>query len=57
LLTLGVFLGIVFILVQGFMPVTATIPPRVFKQRSILAGFWTTIVLGSQMMIFGQSPS
>ncbi|KAJ3568998.1 hypothetical protein NPX13_g6231 [Xylaria arbuscula] len=52
LLTLGIFLGIVFILVQAFMPKTATIPPRIFKQRSILAGFWSTIVLGSQMMIF-----
>ncbi|RWA07257.1 hypothetical protein EKO27_g7848 [Xylaria grammica] len=52
LLTLGIFLGIVFVLVQAFMPKTATIPPRIFKQRSILAGFWTTIVLGSQMMIF-----
>ncbi|KAI1283672.1 major facilitator superfamily domain-containing protein [Xylaria sp. FL0933] len=52
LLTLGIFLGIVFVLVQAFMPKTATIPPRIFKQRSILAGFWTTIVLGSQLMIF-----
>ncbi|KAI0491193.1 major facilitator superfamily domain-containing protein [Xylaria cf. heliscus] len=52
LLTLGIFLGIVFILIQAFMPATATIPPRIFKQRSILAGFWTTIVLGSQMIIF-----
>ncbi|GAP89073.1 putative MFS aflatoxin efflux [Rosellinia necatrix] len=52
LLTLGIFLGIVFILVQAFMPKTATIPPRIFKQRSILAGFWSTIVLGSQMIIF-----
>ncbi|KAI1170122.1 major facilitator superfamily domain-containing protein [Nemania sp. FL0916] len=52
LLTLGIFLGIVFILVQAFMPATATIPPRIFKQRSILAGFWSTIVLGSQLMIF-----
>ncbi|KAJ2986488.1 hypothetical protein NUW58_g5005 [Xylaria curta] len=52
LLTIGIFLGIVFILVQGFMPATATIPPRIFKQRSILAGFWTTVVLGSQMIIF-----
>ncbi|KAI1195074.1 major facilitator superfamily domain-containing protein [Nemania serpens] len=52
LLTLGIFLGIVFILIQGFMPATATIAPRIFKQRSILAGFWTTIVLGSHMIIF-----
>lgn len=52
LLTLGIFLGIVFILIQAFMPATATIPPRIFRQRSILAGFWSTIVLGSQMIIF-----
>ncbi|TGJ87914.1 hypothetical protein E0Z10_g800 [Xylaria hypoxylon] len=52
LLTLGIFLGIIFILVQAFMPKTATIPPRIFKQRSILAGFFSTIVLGSQLMIF-----
>ncbi|KAI0552568.1 major facilitator superfamily domain-containing protein [Xylaria curta] len=52
LLTLGIFLAIVFVLVQVFLPTTATIAPRIFKQRSILAGFWTTIVLGSQMIIF-----
>ncbi|KAI0201090.1 major facilitator superfamily domain-containing protein [Astrocystis sublimbata] len=52
LLTLGIFLGLVFILVQAFLPNTATIPPRIFMQRSILAGFWTTVVLGSQMIIF-----
>ncbi|KAI1750129.1 major facilitator superfamily domain-containing protein [Xylaria castorea] len=52
LLTLGIFLGIVFILVQAFLPATATIAPRIFKQRSILAGFWSTIALGSQMIIF-----
>ncbi|KAI1810940.1 major facilitator superfamily domain-containing protein [Poronia punctata] len=52
LLTLGIFLFIVFVLVQIFMPKTATIPPRIFMQRSILAGFSTTTVLGSQMMIF-----
>ncbi|KAI1165262.1 major facilitator superfamily domain-containing protein [Nemania serpens] len=52
LLTLGVFLGIVFVLIQAFMPATATIAPRIFKQRSILAGFFSTIVLGSHMIIF-----
>ncbi|KAJ8129524.1 hypothetical protein O1611_g4110 [Lasiodiplodia mahajangana] len=52
LLTLAGVLGIAFILVQIYLPKTATIPPRIFKQRSILAGFWATIVLGSQMIIF-----
>ncbi|KAJ8110170.1 hypothetical protein ONZ43_g5943 [Nemania bipapillata] len=52
LLTLAGVLGIAFVLVQVFLPATATIPPRIFKQRSILAGFWATIVLGSQMIIF-----
>ncbi|KAI0407363.1 major facilitator superfamily domain-containing protein [Xylaria palmicola] len=52
LLTLGIFLGIVFILVQALLPATATIPPRIFKQRSILAGFWATVTLGSQLIIF-----
>ncbi|KAI0157854.1 major facilitator superfamily domain-containing protein [Xylariaceae sp. FL1272] len=52
LLTLGIFLFVVFILVQTFLPKTATIPPRIFKQRSILAGFWSTLTIGSQLMIF-----
>jgi hypothetical protein len=37
------------------MPKTATIPPHIFKQRSILAGFWATVCIGSQMMIFGKT--
>lgn len=56
LLVLGILLMLGFILVQIFMPKTATIAPRIFKQRSVLAGFWATICIGSQMMIFGSSP-
>ncbi|KAK6218600.1 hypothetical protein QIS74_06480 [Colletotrichum tabaci] len=41
-----------FILVQTFLPKTATIPPRIFKQRSIIAGFFSTICMGSQLTIF-----
>ncbi|KAI1823150.1 major facilitator superfamily domain-containing protein [Xylaria intraflava] len=51
LLTLSGVLGIAFILVQAFMPATATVPPRVFKQRSILAAFWMTIVIGAQQTL------
>ncbi|GKT46252.1 RUS1 family [Colletotrichum spaethianum] len=43
LLVLSVTLFVGFILVQTFLPKTATIPPRIFKQRSILAGFLSTI--------------
>ncbi|OTA52369.1 MFS general substrate transporter [Hypoxylon sp. EC38] len=41
-----------FILVQIFLPKTATIPPRVFMQRSIFAGFFTALCVGSHSMIF-----
>jgi MFS family permease len=40
-----------FVLVQIFKPDTATVPPRIMKQRSIIAGFWATFAIGSQMMI------
>ncbi|KAI0840307.1 putative MFS aflatoxin efflux pump [Hypoxylon sp. FL0890] len=52
LLTLGIALIIGFAAVQVFMPNTATIPPRIFKQRSILAGNWATICIGGHMMVF-----
>ena len=38
------------------MPKTATVAPRIFKQRSIVAGVWATVCIGSQMMIFGENP-
>ncbi|TQN66408.1 Efflux pump aflT, partial [Colletotrichum shisoi] len=41
-----------FVLVQIFLPKTATIPPRIFKQRSIIAGFFSIICMGSQLTIF-----
>lgn len=52
LLTLaGVFL-VAFVVVQIYKPDTATVPPRIFTQRSIFAGFWATVCIGAQMMIF-----
>jgi hypothetical protein len=41
-----------FVLVQIFLPETATIPPRIFMQRSIIAAFFATIFIGGNMMIF-----
>ncbi|KAI1776008.1 putative MFS aflatoxin efflux pump [Hypoxylon cercidicola] len=52
LLTLGIALFIAFAAVQVLMPTTATIPPRIFKQRSILAGNWATICIGAHMIVF-----
>ncbi|CAJ2508054.1 Uu.00g092400.m01.CDS01 [Anthostomella pinea] len=52
LLTLAGVLLISFVLVQAFMPETATVHPRIFKQRSIIAGFWATVCIGSQQTIF-----
>lgn len=51
LLVLAGVLLIGFVLVQIFKPNTATVPPRIFKQRSILAGAWATFALGGSMMV------
>ncbi|KAL9038867.1 MAG: hypothetical protein Q9214_005111 [Letrouitia sp. 1 TL-2023] len=52
LLTLMGVLLIAFVPVQIFLPTTATLPPRLFKQRSVVAGFWQTICVGSGNYIF-----
>ncbi|KIH87846.1 MFS aflatoxin efflux pump [Sporothrix brasiliensis 5110] len=52
LLTLAGVLLIGFVLVQAFMPDTATVPARIFVQRSIMAGVYSTLCIGAQMMIF-----
>ncbi|OIW30323.1 putative MFS multidrug transporter [Coniochaeta ligniaria NRRL 30616] len=52
LLVLAFVLLITFVVVQIYKPDTATVPPRIFKQRSIMAGAWATLCIGSQMMIF-----
>ncbi|RSL95291.1 hypothetical protein CEP52_012165 [Fusarium oligoseptatum] len=52
LLVLAGLLLLGFAMVQIFLPKTATIPPRIFMQRSIAAGFFATLCIGSQMMIF-----
>lgn len=52
LLVLAALLVVSFVAVQILRPDTATIPPRIFYQRSIIAGFWSTICIGASMMIF-----
>ncbi|KAK2602487.1 hypothetical protein N8I77_009015 [Diaporthe amygdali] len=51
LLTLAGCLLLGFVAIQILRPKTATIPPRIFCQRSILAGFLAIFCVGSSMMI------
>lgn len=57
LLVVAGLLLIGFALVQAFLPKTATLPPRIFLQRSILAGFIFAFFTGSHMMLFSESYS
>ncbi|CAK7239686.1 MAG: hypothetical protein STHCBS139747_001121 [Sporothrix thermara] len=52
LLTLAAVLLVAFVVVQIVLPDTATVPPRIFVQRSIMAGVYSTLCVGAQMMIF-----
>src|SRR2546421_11433711 len=46
---------VAFVLVQIFLPATATLPPRIFKQRSVISGFWQTLGIGSGNYIFSKN--
>ena len=52
LVLMGVLL-IAFVAVQILVPKTATLPVRIFSQRSIISGFWQTLCVGSGNYIFG----
>ncbi|KAG5928947.1 hypothetical protein E4U60_007564 [Claviceps pazoutovae] len=52
LLTLMAVLFVAFIAVQICLPKTATVPPRLLMHRSVVAGFLTTIAIGSAQYIF-----
>jgi hypothetical protein len=49
--------AIAFIATQILLPRTATLPPRIFKHRSIIAGGWATTWVGASMYIFSKSIS
>ncbi|RAL10653.1 putative MFS aflatoxin efflux pump [Aspergillus homomorphus CBS 101889] len=51
LVLMGVLL-LAFVAVQIFLPKTATLPVRIFSQRSIISGFWQTLCIGSGNYIF-----
>ncbi|GIK05368.1 hypothetical protein Aspvir_009477 [Aspergillus viridinutans] len=52
LLVLAVVLLIAFVLIQVWKPEQATLPPRIFLQRSIASGFWAACCLGAHTILF-----
>ena len=56
LLTLSGVLLVGFCAVQVFVPRTATLPPRILKQRSIVAAFWTTLTINCGNYIISRTP-
>jgi Major Facilitator Superfamily len=50
LLVLFGVLIIAFVAIQIWKQETATVPPRIFKQRTILAGTWWTLCVGGSMI-------
>ncbi|KAG6358766.1 hypothetical protein INS49_012285 [Diaporthe citri] len=52
LLTLAGVLLISFAAAQVFLPGTATLPPRIFKQRSIVSGFWANVCVNCGNYVF-----
>ena len=51
LLVIFGILMIAFIAIQFWKQETATVPPRVLKQRSIASGFWFSLCLGASMIV------
>ncbi|XXH05441.1 hypothetical protein Hte_011868 [Hypoxylon texense] len=52
LLTLAGALLVAFAAVQILVPATATLPPRLFKQRSVVSALWATLCISSGNFIF-----
>ncbi|KAF3763197.1 MFS general substrate transporter [Cryphonectria parasitica EP155] len=52
LLVLGIVLLIVFVLIQIWKPDQATVPPKIFAQRSIASGFWIACCAGAHQNLF-----
>ncbi|KAL2880978.1 hypothetical protein SGCOL_003631 [Colletotrichum sp. CLE4] len=51
LLVLAIVLLLSFIAIQILLPNTATVPPRIIRQRSIAFAAWAAFSLGGQMML------
>ena len=51
LLVLPGVLLITFVIIQIYLGESATVPPRIIKQRSVAAGFFYTFCFGASMMV------
>lgn len=47
---------IAYVVVQATFTATATIPPRLVKQRSVISAFWATVCINSGNYIFSKKP-
>jgi hypothetical protein len=52
---LAFVLLIAFVLIQVWKPEEATVPPRIFIQRSIAGGFWVSCCIGAHQTLFSKS--
>ncbi|GKT84542.1 MFS aflatoxin efflux pump [Colletotrichum tofieldiae] len=52
LLVLAFVLLVSFVAIQILLPDTATVPPRIMRNRSIAFASWAAFSLGGQMMVF-----
>jgi hypothetical protein len=57
LLTLAGVLLVGFSAVQVLLPRTATLPPRIMKQRSVAAACWATLTINCGNYIISKSPA
>jgi hypothetical protein len=51
---LAFLLLIAFVLIQIWKPEDATVPPRIFIQRSIASGFWVSCCVGAHQTLFSK---
>lgn len=51
-LVMAGILMVAFILIQIWKPDQATVPPKIFMQRSIASGFWVSLCIGSHQTVF-----
>jgi len=54
LLVLAGVLLFAFALIQVAWPETATLPPRIFTQRSVFSGFWVSCCQGGHIVMLGK---
>lgn len=45
---------IAFVFVQIYLPKTAMVPPRFFKNRSVVAGIWQMSFVGAGMYVISE---